>query len=284
MTERLVAGLKNPQLIALQEEFGLSGIAFVVQCSNLLAAVLLQRNPSSTIPAYGELETIDIIDEEGRETPCIDSNPMAWLFPRWKPQKVIYIFGTLASQCDILLPLEKFISRRHFAIYLSHTGVWIMRNLSRYGTWVNGDLLGLPGPGQPATETTLNPDSANEIRVGNFEFTLHPVPHVPLAYHNDAAISLLLELEALSESTRTTSAPESASAIYRPSNIRTEAYHYLRDRSFVVQGDLEVCAAIQKSSGQYCIAKIYATRKAMDKAEAQYEMMLNFKVRRRSTT
>jgi hypothetical protein len=160
----------------------------------------------------------------------------------------------------------------------------MMRNLSRYGTWVNGDLLGLPEPEQPAIETTLNPDSANEIRAGDFSCTLHLVPHAPLASHNDAAVSTLLELETLSEGTRTTSATESTSAIYRPSYVQTEAYLYLPERPLVVQGQLEVCAALEKSSGQCCIAKIYGTGEVYDKASAQFEMMVNFKVWSHSST
>jgi hypothetical protein len=54
MRERLLAGLKNPQLVYFQEDIELSKIAFIVQCSNWAAPALLQRNPSSTLPKYAE--------------------------------------------------------------------------------------------------------------------------------------------------------------------------------------------------------------------------------------
>jgi FHA domain len=275
-----LSDLKNPQLIKFQDDFELSDFAFIIQCSHSLAPVLLQRNPSSTLREYAELEIFETnVEEKDRETPFADAHPTAWLFPKWKRQKVVYIFGTLAPHCDILLPHDDSISRLHFVIYMSHTRVWRVRNLSRYGTWVNGDLLGLPEPGKSAIETTLNPDSANQFRVGHIAFKLYPIPHVPLLSHNDAAVSKqLLELETLSEGTRTTSATETGSVIHCPSNIQTEGYHYLRDRPVAVQGDLEVCVAMQKSSGQYYIAKMYETVEMKDRAFSQFEMMLNFLV------
>jgi hypothetical protein len=275
--DRLVTGLNNPQLLLFQDEFAISGFAFVVQCSNIAAPTLLQHNPASLLPGYTELEAVEQIDELDRDTPSVDSSPTAWLFPRWKPQKVLYIFGTLASQCDVVLPPgEKFISRRHFAVYLSNNGVWMLRNLSQYGTWVNGDLLGVATLGEVSTQTTLNPDASNDIRVGNFECSIHTIPHVPLTDHNDKAVSLLLALKIQSEGSRTTSATET-SVIYRPTNIQTEAYHFLRERPIVVQRESKVYAAVHKISGQYFIAKMYGTEEG-NKTLAQFEMMLNFKV------
>jgi hypothetical protein len=281
MSYRRVDDLKNPQLLGLQEDlgaFGLSEFAFVVQCSNSVAPLFLERNPALTLPRFSELETIEgSWDIDERETPCVDDRPTAWLFPRWKPQKVLYIFGKQASRCDILLPQDRHISRRHFAIYLSYTGVWMARNLSRYGTWINGDLLGLAEPGMAATETALNPEIANEIRVGILVCFIHPLPQTPLASHNDHAVSMLLDIERESEGTRTTSATESTSAVYRPSHIPTEAYHYFRDCPISVQGPSQVCKAIQKASGQWCIAKIYPFSERR-RAQGQYEMMVRFKV------
>jgi len=279
MTERLTCGTKNPQLIQFEKDFRLSEFAFVVECSNWAAPFLLERNPSAIIPRYGELEAVEPIAEEDRETPFNDSNPTAWLFPRWRPQKVLYFFGTLSSQCDVCLPTERQISRRHFAVYLSQSGLWTVRNLSRYGTMVNGDLLGVSPFGLPEVETALNPDFQNEIRVGDLEFLLHPIPHTPLASQHNVAASLLSNLGKPIEGTRTTSATESTYVVSRLSNVQTEAYFYLRDRPIVVQGDLEVCAAIQKSSSLYCLAKLYESDQMLDKAEAQYEMMLKFTVR-----
>jgi FHA domain len=279
MSYQVVDGILNPQLLSLQDGFSLSGFAFVVQCSNAIAPLLLERNPALTLPRYSELETIEENwNDDDRETPCIANSPTAWLFPRWKPRKVLYIFGKLATRCDILLPHDQEISRKHFAIYLSYTGVWMVKNLSRYGTWINGDLLGLPESGKDATETALNPDSSNAIRFGLCECFIHPIPHTPLASNNDQAFSMLLELENESEGSRTTSATESTSVIYRPSHIRTEPYHYLPKRPIVVRGKSQICVAIHKSSGQHHIAKIYGIDEESDRAAAQFEMMLDFKV------
>lgn len=274
MSSRWVDDLVNPQLLKFQEDFSLSDYAFVVQCSNVLAPLVLQRNLSLTLPRYSDLETID--DEVERETPGVDDLPTAWLFPRWRPQKDIYIFGTFSSYSDILIPHDTATSRRHFAIYLSRNGVWMARNLSRYGTWINEDLLGLPEPGQPAVETTLNPEVPNKFRAGKFECFIHTIPHTAMASHNERVISMLLELERLSEGTRTTSATESASAISRPSIIQTERYHYLRENYIVVQSLSQVCRALHKETDQYHIAKIYSLGER-SRALAQFEMMLRFK-------
>jgi len=192
MTERLEAEVHNPQLLNFQDEFRLSSFAFVVQCSNIAAASLLDQNPGSTQRGYTELQPLEDITkgkEIDRETPGIDISPTAWLFPKWRPQKVLYVFGTLPS-CDIVLPHEKQISRRHFVVYLSQNGVWMVRNLSRYGTWINGDLLGIPSPGDLHTQTTLNPDLSNDVRVGNFECSIHPITHTPLATHKDGSVCI----------------------------------------------------------------------------------------------
>jgi hypothetical protein len=279
MSYQILDGIRNPQLLSFQDDFHLSGFAFVIQCSNALAPLLLERNLALTLPRYSELETIEESwNDDERETPSVADSPTAWLFLRWKPQKVVYIFGKQASRCDILLPHDQEISRKHCAIYLSYTGVWMVRNLSRYGTWINGDLLGLPEPGKGATETALNPDISNTIRFGLCECFIHPIPHTPLASNGDEAFSMLLELENQSEGSRTTSATESTSVIYRPSHIRTENYHYLLKRPIIVRGKSQICRAIHKGSGQHHIAKIYGIDEESDRAVAQFEMMLDFKV------
>ena len=280
MCPEIVDEVCNPQLVKFEAEFGISisNYAFVIQCGNYLAPDLLRLNPYSTIPRYEELEIIEEIENLAeRETPGVDTLPTAWLFPPWRPNKVLYVFGTLDSHCDIVLPLDTATSRAHFAVYLSHSGIWMARNLSRYGTWVNGTLLGLPEPGQAATESALNPETSNVLCAGVFHFFIHPIPHSARSFRIDQAISRLSNLGIPSEGSRTTSATESSSVIFRPSIISGERYEYLNKNPIPVQGDSQVYRAIKKASGKYHIAKKYPFGDR-GKAVRQHEMMLLFKV------
>jgi len=265
MNEHLVAGVHNPQLLNFQNSLDLSDFAFVVQCSNIAAEKLLSRNPLSVHPDHTVLGSFSEIESD-RETPCIGAGPTAWLFPRWKPDKGHYTFG-VASQSDIVIPHRYNASRKAFALYLSHSGSWMLMNMSRQGTLVDG---------VKQTQISLHPDSPNNIRVGNFECSIHPIPHTPSTADNSGMGSLLFELDLQVEGTSTTTLTQN-SEIDRRSCNSSEAYYYLPKRKIPVQGDSEVLMAVRKTSGQYCVAKLY---KSEDEHAVyqQYEKVFNLRV------
>ncbi len=280
----LVHGLiVNPRLQHFQDLFDISQYAFVVQCSNSLATSLLHLNPALIRPEYQEVEPLKDLENEDesdqenednsdRETPAADCSPTAWLFPQWTSQRPLYTFGT-SSRCNIILPRETNVSRKHFAIYLSQNGVWIGQNISRYGTSVDGDRLGFRD-GQ-----ALNPDVQNNIRMGDFKCSIHIIPHIPLL-HSPEKVSFLLEEELNFESdgTRTTSAT-SEYGVQRPLYVPKEAYHYLLHRRVPAQGESEIFMALQKAvNGNYCIAKVYGGDEE-EKAIQQYELIRQLQVR-----
>lgn len=258
----------NPQLLKFQNIIELSDYAFVVQCSTSAAEAFLKGNPSLLHPKYTELEELEVLEEVGsdRETPCVDIGPIAWLFPKWKPKKQQYVFGTRG---DIVLPRARHISRKDFELYLAQSGVWMIRNLSRTID-VNGEPLGVQ------LVTSLNPDLPNHIQTGNFECIIHPIYHPPTAAKDDGLGSLSFALDIYSDGTLTTSSAP-ISTIDRTSYVTREAYHYLQDRKISVQGDAEVLMAIRKITGQNCIAKMYSS-KDEGVALRQYEMMVELRV------
>jgi hypothetical protein len=276
--ELLSRGTFNLQLLQFEQFFKLSAYAFVVQCSNSHAAPLLERNPLSTRPEYADLEVLEELDENDaeRETPCNDILPTAWLFPEWSPQKTLYIFGTLQS-CDVVLPLAAYVSRKHLAVYLNGNGVWMARNLSRYGTWINHDFLGISVPGEPETLTCFHPDESNIVRFGNVELRVHPILHAPPALRNEQAVSLLLQdFDIQSDGTRTASVTE-ASTVYRPTYAIPETYLHIPTTNITVQGNSEVSKVIHKVTGQCFLAKSYGPNKE-SRALDQFEMMASIQV------
>ncbi len=115
-------------------------------------------------------------------------------------------------------------------------------NLSRYVTWINGDVLGLPELGTSATKIFLNPDTSTHFRIGIVEFFIHDMLHKPLTY-NDHAVSKLLELEQQSEDhpCHRDGAEGKAGVVWIPSSVdprnetrsyaRTAHYEPVKDRS-----------------------------------------------------
>jgi hypothetical protein len=233
-------------------------------------------------PEYQEVEPLKDLENEDegdqghednsdRETPAVDCSPTLWLFPQWTSQRPLCTFGT-SSGCNIVLPRETIVSRKHFAVYLSQNGVWIGQNISRYGTLVNGDRLGFKD-GQAS-----DPDIQNNIRMGDFKCSIHVIPHISLL-HSPETVSFLLEEELNFESDGTpTTSTTSEYGVQRPSYVPKEAYHYLLHRRVPVQGESDVFMALQKAvNGNYCIAKVYGGEEE-EKAIRQYELIRQLQV------
>lgn len=262
----------------LLPEIELSTFAFLVQCANLAARPLLSRNQRWIQPGYEEpIETTapSSLDESGsnRPTPATDDKPSAWLFPAWNPQRPWYTFGT--SKCDIVLPGGKQVSRKHFALHLGQDNNWIVVNLSRFGTWVNGDLLGSLHDGDVQTQSALNPTGPNEIQAGTFECMIHPQSHA-LVDNHDSTLTTFLGLDLQSHGSQSTPAGHSDSTS-GPNRVQTHAYHFLGQKPIDVQSDRDVAIAIRKRSGQNCISKHYPTTQK-DKGLYQFKAVSSLKL------
>ncbi|KUJ07362.1 uncharacterized protein LY89DRAFT_789813 [Mollisia scopiformis] len=144
-------------------------------------------------------------------------------------------------------------------------------NLSKCGTWINGEKLVLRAT---QMQSALAPDSSNDIRAGDFGCSIHPIPH---SSQKENQISMFPERIAYpqSEETLTTSSTQ-ITGTYDPSYVPMEAYHYLPERNIVVQENSEVYMAVYKASGEYCIAKVYR-EKEEEKAYRQFEVVQRLK-------
>jgi len=265
-------------------------LAFLVQCSTHAGTSLLDQNEEWANLAYSSarmsqraeyIRAASVEDHNSdRSTPAADVDPTVWLFVSWNLKKPSYVFGT-ASNSDIVLPKEKQVSRKHFTIYLGQHGTWMIRNLSQFGMWVNGELLGIrQGPGEFYTQAALIPDEPNEIRAGSFECTVHAIKSFEQKMETedpDAIGSSLLDFEFQSEGSRTSIG--SSSLLLQLQSFPVEDYIVVRTSPIPSQADEEnVFLARHRRTGQRFIAKCYGLKDERN-VGLQYNMMLALKVR-----
>jgi len=256
-------------------DFDRDDVAFVIECSQSSADEFLQLNKHCTKPGYERLVSPPTEEEDLEEaTPAVDTQPIAWLFPKWPTSnQSFFAFGVRNQKKhgNISLPRMTRVSRNHFIMYLNKRGNWMLRNYSSYGTRLNGNLL-------KSEEEALNPFAPNNIIAGRLEFTIYCLS--PDTKSFPCAISSLPDFPHLGPSSGTSVATtvESSDFTTQSTQLSTEPYYYFPDRKVDVQGNSTVFQGLCKRTGEYHVVKTYGIRKE-EKAAEQYKMMLDIDVR-----